>query len=154
MSPQIWIEGIGSTNGLFLDRWSYAYGETEAGNPRLLCYTENDIQLLPYSFDIDTNTHDCWGWPLGSGIVENTITTDVKLYPNPATDQINLELIDFAQWENSVFTLYNVHGVRLQSINILSSITPINLVNYSSGLYFIEIRQQNGRKYYSKFIKN
>ncbi|MDR1346081.1 MAG: T9SS type A sorting domain-containing protein, partial [Bacteroidales bacterium] len=75
-------------------------------------------------------------------------------YPNPAADQINLELIDFAQWGNSAVTLYNVHGVRLQSINILSSITPINLAHYSSGLYFIEIRQQNGRKYYSKFIKN
>jgi hypothetical protein len=150
-SAQIWIEGIGSCRGIFAPR---EYFGACPPLPQLLCYAQNDDLLfaLPISGD-DTNANDCWG-PIGGKIENNTFFHDIKLYPNPATDAINIEIKEIQDYQHAAISLYNIHGICLENKLISNSITAFNVSQYSSGLYFIEIRQQNGRKYYSKFIKN
>ncbi|MDR1346575.1 MAG: hypothetical protein LBK03_07745, partial [Bacteroidales bacterium] len=36
--PQIWIEGIGGSTGLFLESYQYIFWGVDGGYPRLLCY--------------------------------------------------------------------------------------------------------------------
>jgi hypothetical protein len=154
MSSQIWTEGIGSSNGLF-ENISQHFFLYDGGYPRLLCYGQNDNILLSYPlFDLDTVPDDCHSFPFGVGITENKSQPDIKLYPNPATEYINLEISDFDLQNNGVVLVYNIQGVCLQTKPITSSITELSLNTYGRGIYLIEVRQKNRVKYYSKIIKN
>jgi hypothetical protein len=153
--PQIWIEGIGGSTELFLERYRHIYWTVDGGYPRLLCYTENSMPLLVNSvFDIDTNENDCWSLEFGLGIANNPVIEDIKLYPNPTTSQINIEISDLSSLNHSIARIYNMQGVCLQTVNITSFITTLSLDSYSSGMYLIVIQQKNREKYYSKIIKN
>ncbi|MDR1345915.1 MAG: T9SS type A sorting domain-containing protein [Bacteroidales bacterium] len=135
--PKVFMETISS----YIDAAMYTIN--------LRCYHDNE-------FDFVTDWWQAYNLPCNSlsGIKNNTELLDITVYPNPATDAINIEIKEIQDYQHAAISLYNIHGICLENKLISNSITAFNVSHYSSGLYFIEIRQQNGRKYYSKFIKN
>lgn len=79
---------------------------------------------------------------------------DIKLmvsaYPNPSTNYLILELIDFS---NSTFSLYDLNGKLLQSEKIKDSQTKIDISNFESSIYFIKVIRDNTEVKVFKVIK-
>jgi hypothetical protein len=152
MSPQVWVESIGSSNGLYFEI-SETFWTADAGWERLLCYAKNNTVLLSYPFDIDFIS-DCWGWPWGVGIANPAIFEKIKLYPNPAHNQITIQLDNLDMQKSTLLYLYNLQGQCLLTKFVTEPIFTLDISQYKEGIYFVEIKQKNGQKYYSKIIKN
>jgi hypothetical protein len=86
------------------------------------------------------------------GIDEELNTQQVKLYPNPASDIINIE----GEFEdNSTLNLTNAQGqlVRQMVISNSSNKSILSVADLPSGVYFIELND-NEANWKGSFIKN
>ncbi|MEM7102773.1 MAG: T9SS type A sorting domain-containing protein [Bacteroidota bacterium] len=71
-----WIEGIGSSYGLFGSYYSYF--------SRLICYKIDKTVML------GNNCEPCTGLPVST--IDPALTSDVLLFPNPATDKVFIRM--------------------------------------------------------------
>lgn len=94
--------------------------------------------------------NDLWEFnPNSIGIPENIPgTAGLNIYPNPATDILNIESNAIQQIE-----IFDISGKKLLSENYktLRNIS-LNVLNYPKGVYFIKVYTATGRKA-AKFIK-
>ncbi|HXU26698.1 MAG TPA: T9SS type A sorting domain-containing protein, partial [Bacteroidia bacterium] len=74
------------------------------------------------------------------------------VYPNPATDVVNVEVNDFTNFPRSV-ELYNVLGEKLLSLVPAESKFTISLTNLASGNYYLKIISED-KVYTHKLVKN
>lgn len=75
---------------------------------------------------------------------------DLKAYPNPLTDVLNIEL---AQSTSGLFHLYDRTGQLVLQQNFEQAKFQVrNTSQLTSGLYFFEIRTTNGNRYSGKLI--
>jgi len=86
----------------------------------------------------------------------NKPTAKVKIYPNPATSMLNVEVekVDFDE-----ITIYNVLGTRVHQLKTNpteenSKAQKINISKLSKGIYFLEIKNKNRNIGSYKFTKN
>ncbi len=76
----------------------------------------------------------------------------IKLYPNPATDYVEIEMNNAENEEYKV----NLRSVSGQLVNTFFSRGPrtnLDLKNLSSGFYFVSVQDSKGNMTTSKFIK-
>jgi Secretion system C-terminal sorting domain/Electron transfer DM13 len=75
--------------------------------------------------------------------------SDLKLFPNPVSNELNLE-----NTENLKIKIYNIIGnvVLLEDSNDAIS-RKINVNNLTSGVYFIELTNQDNNRLVKRFIK-
>lgn len=66
--------------------------------------------------------------------IEQKVWTDIKVYPNPAKDNIFIKGVD-----NVTVEIYNTAGTRMISKNKHSSNQLLSVENLSSGVYIIKI---------------
>jgi len=95
-----YIEGIGATNGfniLYLGRWPEWFFT--------ICKFNNEI--IDYSAD-PQYFHDCFG-DMAGDIKENYLTKEIKIYPNPLKNKINIDLnnLDY----NLTYKIINTSGL-------------------------------------------
>lgn len=81
---------------------------------------------------------------------------DFNLFPNPATNVVNVNL---SQFEDEVFTLkvFNNLGqevYRKEYLNLEEYIEKLDLSQYNNGIYMINIELQNGTVLNKKFVVN
>src|SRR5690554_54405 len=84
-----------------------------------------DIQRGPYP-------------PLSVGKINDS---DFSIYPNPTNSEI---LISFSKVTNANLRIYNANGVLVKTGVIHGDQKRIDLKGLSSGLYFVEIKDENG----------
>ena len=95
--------------------------------------------------------------PVGLGINEqeaiNPMTT-TRVYPNPATDVLNIE-VNASQASEMSISVYNIMGqnVMNQNVNITTGMNTrnINISDLNSGIYFVTVKA-NGFENTMKFI--
>jgi hypothetical protein len=95
--------------------------------------------------------------PEGLGVEEheavNPVTT-ARVYPNPATDMLNIE-VNASQASEMSISVYNIMGqnVMNQNVNITTGMNtrPINISDLNSGIYFVTVKA-NGFENTMKFI--
>ncbi|OAD91753.1 hypothetical protein A7A78_10880 [Aequorivita soesokkakensis] len=76
-----------------------------------------------------------------------------QLYPNPAKDKMFLSATN--PTENLKVKIFNIEGKLLSSQTLaLEKQTSIDVSNLSSGMYFLNIEDENGNTVVKKFIKN
>jgi hypothetical protein len=77
-------------------------------------------------------------WDITTAVDNTENRIKITLYPNPATDYVNLEK---PFQENKVFTymLYDLYGKCLQNSKITSSITRIDLNTYPVTVYILNV---------------
>lgn len=68
--------------------------------------------------------------------VEETISGNISVYPNPAEDYIKLSAIGC---QHQVVRIYNVLGMMVDEIEINSNETTIDVSDYNSGVYFFNV---------------
>lgn len=81
------------------------------------------------------------------GIVENVVL-DIKLYPNPVRDILNIETNNI---EITSINIFNVLGSKILTLNEVEN-NNINISNLKKGVYFIQINA-NGNSITKKIIK-
>ncbi|MBR3427319.1 MAG: T9SS type A sorting domain-containing protein [Bacteroidales bacterium] len=83
----------------------------------------------------------------------NPMTT-TRVYPNPATDMLNIE-VNASQASEMSISVYNIMGqmVMNQNVNLTTGINtkPISTSNLTSGVYFVTVKA-NGFENTMKFI--
>jgi len=102
-----------------------------------------------------------WSSPIFfTGVItaaENILISDVKIYPNPATDYIKISFKNFSS-ENTIVRIRSLEGklIKEERINTMNSdFYKISLPELMCGLYIVEI-ESNGIKHYKKIsvLKN
>ncbi len=92
----------------------------------------------------------------GIGIAENSSFQNINLFPNPANDVVNINLIS-EQPVNTTINIYNSIGALLKtefvSFHSGNNNYSLDINDLNSGLYFVEILGDN-RKQNFKLIKN
>jgi hypothetical protein len=139
--PESWIEGIGSTYGLFYPAAND--GNPEISIPVLLCvHLNNDI-----IYQISDN---CYSEIWVDGINENT-QYSFKVYPNPAKNILNIE-----RGENSG-NQFQYYIINSQGHIVGKGELPPDYIDISileKGVYFIGLYNKNTPIVYSnKFVK-
>lgn len=88
------------------------------------------------------------------GIAPQTPPIHVSIFPNPFTDQLNIQIQD-QQWSDLQYSIYDITGKLLLTKKMVSPqiIMNIPLKNYLSGTYLLKIEGQKGAEYYSNNFK-
>lgn len=135
-----WIEGIGSTHGLF-DAFMEVF-ILDMGSS-LLCFTENGTQKYQ-----DANYQNCFYSSVG--IQENKREFTIQISPNPIT---NKSFISFTinQTQNLKINLFDIAGRHTQTIACTQfkegeNKMEWNASNLNSGIYFLKIQGENFSK--------
>ena len=93
------------------------------------------------------------GWNVEDHQAVNPMTT-TRVYPNPASDKLNIE-VNASQASEMSITVYNITGQKVmeESTNITTGINvpSINTSNLTSGIYFVTVKA-NGFENTMKFI--
>ena len=133
---EIWIEGIGSLNGLTnsLNMWVDCYFN-------LLCMKLNDtIEYIDPEYNTCYyDTMICSECIYQNNIKENFLNKNYKIYPTPANINSNI-LIDIG-WLNGEIEIYNLAGVLILNKEIKNSLI-INLSDnkFQTGLYLMKLK--------------
>jgi len=86
-----------------------------------------------------------------SGINEIQATTNpVLIYPNPATDYVNISIPE-NEWNNATVSIIDFTGKTVQSIKANSGNVLINRETISTGIYLVVTETSKGR-YVNKLI--
>ena len=80
----------------------------------------------------------------------------MRLFPNPTTDFINIEVREqIGEYQNNLqLSIYDINGRRVLNNAILKSQTRVDVSTFSKGVYFYALRDQNKTMMSGKFIKN
>jgi hypothetical protein len=83
--------------------------------------------------------------PTGIVTEQSFLTT---IYPNPTKDQLTIELNHPVE-----ITLVNVLGELVLKTHLIAGINAVDVSSYPSGIYFIQVTNQDGSVRPTKFIK-
>lgn len=89
-----------------------------------------------------------------AGVEDLQSVYDLSVYPNPATNELNIKLSNAAN--ASVINIYDLQGRLLLNENITNK-TNMHKVNISllvNGCYFVVVEKNDGQKISAKFMKN
>ena len=79
--------------------------------------------------------------------VEDNIYSDLKVYPNPALDKINIESPNMKQV--SVFSLF---GIQVERKDVNDSYAVFSTNDLPQGTYILKVEYADGRLGYSRFV--
>lgn len=121
------IEGIGSSQGIF----DYALGNVADYYPELKCYYENYTLVFDNSDD-----ESCLATP----VEEFNGSFNFSIYPNPATDQLFINVSEAIIGQRMTFNVLDITGrvISTEQRNLLH-INTLDVANLSSGNYFLQL---------------
>jgi hypothetical protein len=90
---------------------------------------------------------------LGVTNVNQAGTADIKVYPNPAVDEINIEINTSIDGDVAVEIL-NILGQKLASAAITGHSATMNVASLPAGCYLIDCYRDGVKLTTAKFIKN
>ncbi|WP_346883899.1 T9SS type A sorting domain-containing protein [uncultured Algibacter sp.] len=86
-------------------------------------------------------------------IIDNLATSKAKLYPNPFSDNIVIDLNETQKTVNAEVLVYDINGRLVHQNNIKDSKSTINLEDQVTGAYFVKvIDAANGEKLIEKQV--
>ena len=171
----IWAWGENSSgelgDGTFVDKyvptqigtatnWSYVYMGNSDWRPRYFAINENN-DLYKWGFDLDENIAAVTSTtPVLSGTscalsIDDFEKNNVMVYPNPASQVLNLELLTL-QSVSAKVTIVNTLGQVVHREDIILenglNTTSINVASLPQGVYTLKLKTQN-QTYCEKWIK-
>lgn len=122
---------------------SYLYYSTDQPYFPIFRTTDTSITVPAMNVDESYGTIEIYQTTLLS-TQENTLSSDVKIFPNPTKDILNINGID----DNVQIIIYDLNGRKLSE----SRGNSINTANLNSGIYVLEIKSEN-KTTTRKFVK-
>jgi hypothetical protein len=77
---------------------------------------------------------------------------NIKIYPNPATNKLTLDLKQIKDLHNTVISIYDIQGQLILQQAINEKQTELNISNFAKGLYIVKLNNDRLRLV-SKFVK-
>jgi len=91
----------------------------------------------------------------GVGVDEPAVSglrSAVRVYPNPVSDQLKIELSQYPSLKNTIAYIINIDGQLLLRQTLTEPLTEINIRGVSPGVYIIKV-VDDGSVVFAKFIK-
>jgi len=107
---------------------------TTCGSPNHVKYNYDNVPATPGCIDTSSST---------VGISRAAVIENVKLYPNPASSNLNIEIGE--ESINSDYKIYSVSGKVILTGRLYDFNNIIDVSNLDKGLYFIEIENSTGK---------
>ena len=143
----------------------YSYSGINPANPfqtfiidTVINQNQNGLRTVPvlYDFKNDGNMDMIVGntrgglnfYTMGAGYLglnNNLPEIDFSLYPNPASNFINIEL-DQSAYRNNSMKIYNLLGELITEKRVSTSRISLDVSNYPKGVYLININSEQGNK--------
>ena len=136
--------------------WTLKFGVEEAS-----AITYKDISTSPFTLNLTPNStasykifsiNDayCPGKVVGSAIVKIELITaneelsdmEIKLFPNPTSDKITIQSDNF---KNTTLQIFDNLGRQILQQNINKSQTVLDISNFKTGQYLLQIERENKR---------
>jgi hypothetical protein len=150
-----------NTNGDSLWCKSYSYGPSGNRNCQLndllLCddggfmgvgyYAPHNSNMTAWMFKTDAN--GVVGWESHEG---RSNKAEVKICPNPSTDDLNISLLDQTK-KIKLVRIFDTQQREIFSKQVDSQQTKVDVSNYDSGLYLVEGVLESGERFVGKFVK-
>lgn len=73
-------------------------------------------------------------------VVEDEITANLYIFPNPVADYLNLKIEDLSQPLTAI--LFDINGRIIQEFQITNSESLINMANMVASTYFLKLSNQ------------
>lgn len=142
------------TNPQNVDNYSWNFGDntTIANGPSSVShtYTEGGTYTVTVTISNDCGTETLTKQVTivnTASIAENEIE-GLKVYPNPASDKVNIQLPESMIASATVFS---VTGAKIHEAENLQGMTQIDVQNWMKGIYFVHI-QSEGKTSVTKLI--
>ena len=85
--------------------------------------------------------------------VEKIAQMEIKIFPNPTTEKITLEISNWENLQRGNFQLYSLTGQLLQEHPVHSLTTTVSMATLSKGIYILKVNINNRIEEW-KIIKN
>ena len=142
----VWVEGIGNISNPFQPAFSWNGGNL---GDALLCHFDPS-GFRDYHYVFCEEPEPCLGPVVNTfNLLDNA---SFSLYPNPAEDEVFLEMVGEALKINQV-QIYNSRG-QLLGVETLRPYGSIKLNKYPSGLIILLFQSNEGKMWSQKMIKN
>jgi len=92
------------------------------------------MSLMPQDISITDSAE-----PSPEYFVEKIAQVEIKIYPNPTTEKITLEISNMENLQKGIFKLFSLTGQLLQEQPVFSTTTTISLVGFSRGTYILKV---------------
>lgn len=90
---------------------------------------------------------------LPAGISEMKPVVGLNMYPNPTTNELNINLVNADN--SSIINVFDVQGRLLHSQQVNgNAVQKVDVSGLTSGFYFVSVESNNGLKVTGKFLKN
>lgn len=93
-------------------------------------------------------------YDIATGIKNNTLNIDVSVYPNPTNDAVNISVVSRKKFTGSI-SVVNILGQNLLQESIVNASAAdlrFDVSTFSTGSYFILLRDEEGNQEVYKFI--
>ena len=121
-------------------------------NPTLAEEPEEELTSLMPLTPLDF-TEPAAPEPTPEYFVEKVARVEIKIYPNPTTEKITLEIANMENLQTGVFKLFSLTGQFLQEQPVHSATTIVSLAGLPTGTYILKVHI-NDRTENWKIIKN
>ncbi len=76
-----------------------------------------------------------------------------QLYPNPATNEIIIDVAYDVRWVGRTILITDINGIQRIQTKINAKVQKVDVSRLNPGLYFLSIRKEDGSYIKQKFIK-
>ena len=97
-----------------------------------------------------TNSNSIQGGELASS---KLLTSDIKVFPNPVQDKLNVQFTGSADAEGCSLQIYDGAGKLFSREAELKNNNEINMQQAKTGTYFLIIINKEGKRLYWKLVK-
>jgi hypothetical protein len=90
--------------------------------------------------------------PQGTLGISSLLSDKIKIYPNPAKDNLIVELIRNIDLRNNTISFYNIAGQLIKQLSTKQAKTEIDIHDFPAGLYVVKVNNEK-ESFISKFVK-
>ncbi|MBQ2514445.1 MAG: fibronectin type III domain-containing protein, partial [Bacteroidales bacterium] len=77
--------------------------------------------------------------------IDSWLANSVTLYPNPAKEVVHVQCtMNNAQWDGASVEVLDVYGKLLQTVQMTSETTVLNVSGLADGMYFVRVTTEEG----------
>ncbi|MES2762249.1 MAG: kelch repeat-containing protein [Bacteroidota bacterium] len=117
-------------------------GVPTIGRKGTMFFSLNDVFYITTGLDATQNrTKETWKNVAFVGLKEQEVQLNIKAYPNPVNDKLN---IDLNSRSNAVIQLYNQLGELIMEEKVNADKAEINTVSFSDGIYLLSVKTKDG----------
>ena len=132
------VENVGSVAKLFGSNGNIKPPECHKNFPSFRCYSDDDISINFINEECDKLVS-----------VTDLKLSGITIYPNPGMTQLNIKKDNDKDF---LFTITNLAGQILRSGQVDNHL-EISTVDWTSGMYFINITDSHGNRFVQKWVK-